>query len=183
MAEDAAKSRSDELWYFAYGANTSLAVLSGRRKIVPRSSEAATLTGHRLVFAMPGIPFFEPAFATVVPDPAQDARAEGVLHRLAAADMRRLDTFESRAYARVALDVVGRASGPVRAQVYVAKRPRHGLVPSRRYVELLLAGAREHELSAAHRAWLAAHPSVESRLARFLVARFEPAVRAIFRGD
>lgn len=183
MPDDAAGSGSDDLWYFAYGANTSLAVLSGRRGIVPRSSEAATLPGHRLAFAMPGVPFFEPAFATVLCDPASDAGAEGVLHRLAGADMRRLDRFESRAYARVALDVVGRRSGPVRAQVYVAKNPRLGLVPSRRYVELLVAGAREHELSAAHLAWLTGHPCVESHLARFVVARFGAVVHRIFGGD
>lgn len=168
----------DELWYFAYGANTSLAVLTGRRGIRPRSSEAAVLPGHRLAFAMPGIPFFEPAFATVLAEPG--ARAEGVLHRFAAADMQRLDRFESRGYARLERVVTGARSGAVPAQVYVARRPREGLVPSRRYVELLVAGAREHGLSAEHLAWLERQPCQDSPLGRLVVAGFGRALRGLF---
>lgn len=173
-----ASRATDEVWYFAYGANTSRAVLTGRRKIAPRSSEAACLNEHRLAFAMPGVPFLEPAFATVLPEPG--ARTEGVLHRMRESDMRRLDGYESRAYARLELPVLGSESGPVRAQVYVSKHPRAGLVPSRRYVELLIAGAKEHGLSAEHVAWLEAHPAVDSRLGRLAMGRLAPVLRFLF---
>jgi gliotoxin/aspirochlorine biosynthesis gamma-glutamylcyclotransferase len=170
-----------DVWYFAYGANTSTAVLTGRRGITPLSSEAATLAGWRLAFAMPGVPYFEPAFATVLEAPG--ATTEGVLHHFHDADMERLDGFESRGYLRRALPVVGRKSGEVEAQVYVSKRPREGSPPSRRYVELLLAGAREHQLSPEHVAWLEAHPAVESQFARFVMKHFVGTVRALLGGS
>jgi hypothetical protein len=114
----------------------------------------------------------------VLEDPS--AKTEGVLHRFSSEDMERLDSFESRGYLRRSLPVVGRTSGTVEAQVYVCKRPREGSPPSRRYVELLLAGAREHHLSDAHVAWLEAHPAVESRFARFALRYFGRTVRAVF---
>src|SRR5262245_7639216 len=115
------------VWYFAYGANTSCRVLTGRRGITPLSSEAATLADHKLAFGLPGVPLFERAFATVIESPGTSA--EGVLHRLRAPDMARLDRFESGRYARLSRPVVGRTSGSVVAQVYVCRRPREGLVP------------------------------------------------------
>lgn len=97
--------------------------------------------------------------------------------------MARLDRFESSGYDRRELLVTGVRSGVVPAQVYVSRRPREGLSPSRRYVELLLAGAHEHQLSNAHVDWLEQHPAVESRLGRFVVRHFAGFVRTFFGGS
>jgi hypothetical protein len=130
--------------YFAFGANTCRDVLVRRRGIVPVASHAATLADHRLAFAHPGVPLLEPAFATVLPAPG--AAVHGVLHLLRPEDMRVLDHHESSQYERVVREVSTREHGAFDAQIYVTRRPRAGLRPSRRYRDLLIRGAREHDL-------------------------------------
>lgn len=142
--------------YFAFGANTCLEVLSGRRGIDPIASEAAELRGHRLAFVQRGVPWIEPAFASVIAEPG--ASVHGVLHELRDGDLDRLDQLESSGYARVELRVIGRARGEVAASVYITRRPRFGLAPSRRYRDLLVRGAREHDLPDAWIAELEAIP-------------------------
>lgn len=136
---------SDELVaYFAFGANTCRHVLVGRRRIEPRTSEAAVLRDHALRFVRRGIPLLEPAFASVEREPG--AEVHGVLHRLTPSAMEHLDRIEGRGYDRIAVQVETRDGARVEATAYRAREPVPGLKPSRRYVELLIRGAREHEL-------------------------------------
>jgi hypothetical protein len=108
------------------------------------------------VFDLPGLPFVEPAFASIVPDAS--AEVPGVLWTLTERDMTRLDGFESGRYARQPVEVV--AGGVTRtAYAYVNRRPGRERPPSRRYLELLAAGATEHGLPSEHIAWLRAHAS------------------------
>ena len=129
--------------YFAYGANMCRDVFVRRRRIVPGSAEPAWLPEHQLVFALRGIPWLEPAFATVVPAPGEVVH--GVLYAIEEADMRRLDRRESSRYARRDM-IVRTGGGEFHAQLYVARHPTPGLRPSRRYRDLLLRGARDHGL-------------------------------------
>lgn len=130
--------------YFAFGANTCRDVLVRRRRITPLSSEPAELADHRLAFVQRGVPLIEPAFASVVPE--EGAKVHGVLHVLRDEDLRRLDRVESSGYARVSRQVLARDRGAIDAFLYVTRRPRFGLLPSRRYRDLLVRGAREHGL-------------------------------------
>ena len=130
-------------WYFAYGANMRGEVLR-RRRVQPLSSEASWVRDYELVFEEPGIPLIEPAFASVRARPG--AVVHGVLHRLSAPDMERLDGYEGSGYQRVTVTARGARSGEVEAGLYLARSPRAGLRPSRRYLRHLIEGAREHGL-------------------------------------
>jgi len=51
--------------YFAFGSNVNTKTFSGVRGIQPSAAYPAVLPGYRLVFNVPGLPYFEPAFASV----------------------------------------------------------------------------------------------------------------------
>ncbi len=133
----------EPVWYFAFGANMSSRVLSARR-VAPLSREAAMLPDYRLVFQERGLPVFEPAFASI--EPARGDRVHGVLLQLDDAAFARIDATESPGYRLLDVEVVGMSSGRVRAAAYTSRRPVAGLLPSRRYLDLLCEGAREHGL-------------------------------------
>ena len=144
--------------YFAYGSNMSRRVIEGRRRLRVVGSERARLLEHELTFGHRGFRFIEPAFATVVA--AEGEVVHGVLWELGGPeDLTRLDTTESRAYDRVEATVEGERSGMIRAHVYRTRRPARGLLPSRRYRDLLVSGAREHGLPAEWIARLEAQPA------------------------
>lgn len=135
------------VFYFAYGSNMSSKIfVHGFRKIQPQSAERAVLKGYRLAFSEPGIPFFEPSYANVEKDDA--AQCEGVLYRITPEQMDWLDITEGgRAYNIIHVPVEGVESGTVTAQTFTSKAIAHGLLPSKRYVDILIHGAEEHGLS------------------------------------
>lgn len=148
--------KNGHMWYFAFGANMSSRVLSARR-VRPLSREPAALAGYRLVFHERGVPIFEPAFASI--EPAAGGIVHGVLLRLEHAAFSLIDSTEGPGYDLLEVDVVGRDSGRVRATAYTSRRPVAGLVPSRRYLDLLCEGARENGLPADYVRRLEAQPS------------------------
>lgn len=153
--------------YFAYGANMSRAVLA-RRGVAPLSSEPARLDGWRLRFSHPGLLPIEPAFANL--EPGAGEAVHGVLHRLRAGDLERLDRLEGAEYLHEEVTVAS-AAGEVRARAYRNPHPVDGLRPSRRYLTSLLAGAREHGLPAEWVAALEAQPSLHVPLVSDAAAR------------
>lgn len=128
-----------------------------RRGLVALESHAARLHGYRLSFEEPGFRWVEPAFASV--SEAADGIVHGVLHRVSDEDLAQLDRFEGPGYERVMAQVEARDIGMLEAFFYVPRRRVSGRRPSRRYVGLLLEGAREHELPAAWIARLEAEPT------------------------
>jgi gamma-glutamylcyclotransferase (GGCT)/AIG2-like uncharacterized protein YtfP len=161
--------------YFAFGANTCADVLA-RRRIVPVSSQAAVLPDHRLAFVLRGVPWIEPAFASVVPEPG--AAVHGVLHVIGERELRRLDRAESPGYERREAVVTTRGGERVAAQMYVATRPKLGLRPSRRYRDLIVRGAREFDLPAS---WIAELEKVECTHVPF-VSDLVPALIDLLEG-
>lgn len=132
------------MWYFAYGANMCTRVLTERRGVKPLLSEAAKLNGYRLVFQQPGIPLIEPAFATL--EHSDKDEIHGVLHHIPQDQSNDIDRFEGPAYERFETMVQGTTMGNVPAWTYRARTPVAGLKPSRRYLALLIKGAREFNL-------------------------------------
>jgi hypothetical protein len=170
----------DSLWYFAYGANMSRTVLA-RRGLRPLSSEPARLDGYRLRFSHRGVLPIEPAFANLEAHPG--AAVHGALYRLKRDEMLRLDRVESTDYAHVDVPVVGATSGAVVARAYLDPRPVEGRVPSRRYLRVCCAGARELGLPEAYVRELEAQPSlhvpVVSDVATLFVGTAERLRRAL----
>lgn len=135
------------IWYFAYGSNMSSKTFQrGFRRLNPSSTERAMLRGYRLAFSEPGIPFFDPSFANVEKD--DTAVCEGVLYRITHEEMDHLDISEgNRAYNIIDIQVEGFESGTVMAKTFQSKEHAHGLLPSKRYMDILIEGAMEHGLS------------------------------------
>ena len=154
-------------------------VVLRRRGIVVLSREPGLLRGYRLVFDLAGIPWVEPAFAGIVPDPEHDVY--GVLYRLAPDQLDRVNRYEGPGYSFIEVEVEGERSGTKRASTYQTKRPTSGLRPSRRYLRVLREGARENGLPPSYIHELGAHPSVHvlvlSGVAERAIGLFEALIR------
>jgi len=123
--------------YFAFGANVHPATLE-RRGVETHSARPARLDGYRLVFDMPGIPLVEPVFASV--EPAED-HVWGALYELDTGALSRLRSFEGVAYEQRVVEVEC-AEGRVAAQIFVNAGRRLRRAPSRRYLSVIIEGAR-----------------------------------------
>ncbi len=134
------------LWYFAYGSNLDPGTFLGRRRMRPLETRVARLDDFELRFDLPIGPG-ERGVANVA------ARAGehiwGALYLLTRPEADRLDRTEGvqhDAYRR--RFVAARATDGVRIEAftYQSSRGQEGRKPSRRYLGLLLAGARHHGL-------------------------------------
>jgi hypothetical protein len=161
------------LWYFGYGSNLCRATFLERRGMRPLATRIGRLDGHRLCFDLPIGPG-ERGVANVVADPA--SHVWGALYLLTPEQFAQLDRTEGvpvGVYERAAVPVSahgGLASWPpgeapfgemapaggerVDAFTYRSARGTRGRKPSPRYMGLILAGAREHELPSAWIAYL-----------------------------
>jgi hypothetical protein len=153
--------------YFAFGANMSSAVLR-RRGIEVLSREPARLRGYRLVFDLAGLPWVEPAFASIVRHPEHEVY--GVLYRLTVDQLERVHSYEGRGYSFIEVEVEGARSGTTRSRTYQSRWSTPGLRPSRRYLRVLYRGARENGLPSSYLDELGAHPSVHVPILSDIVA-------------
>jgi cation transport regulator ChaC len=151
------------LWYFGYGSNTERGTFLGRRRMRPIEVRVGRLDGFELRFDL-GVGPAERGVANVA------ARAGdhvwGVLWRISAEQAEHLDRSEGLHrgfYRRLAVEVHCGPGEAVPAFTYHSPRGRPGRKPSRRYLGLLLAGARQHGLPDA---WI-------ERLRAFELARDE----------
>jgi len=136
----------ETLWYFAYGSNLDPGTFLGRRRMQPLETRVGRLEGFALRFDLPVGPG-ERGVANVVP--LAGSGVWGVVYRLTSEDADRLDRSEGvqhGAYVRLGVEVRDLAGGAVNAFTYHSQRGREDRKPSRRYLGLLLAGARHHGL-------------------------------------
>jgi gamma-glutamylcyclotransferase (GGCT)/AIG2-like uncharacterized protein YtfP len=169
-------------WYFAYGSNMESATFRGRRGIAYRRAISGRAMGWRLVFDKPPLIPIGESYANIIPD--LDAEVFGVLYEISASDFSHIDLTEGVLignYRRVEIAVTplsGSANAPSRAFTLTSDRRDPALQPSHRYMELLIAGALEHNLPAAHIAFLRAVPACpESAQAALL----RPLIDAVMR--
>jgi len=144
----------EPLWYFAYGSNMCAAIFIERRGMRPAAATWGWLDGYRLCFALP-VGAGERGVANLVCDAA--ARTCGVLYRITPEEGGRLDRSEGvhgGLYGRVAVTVAAASGERMAAFTYQSGYSSAGRKPSRRYMGLLLAGAREHGLPAEYVALL-----------------------------
>jgi hypothetical protein len=134
------------LWYFAYGSNLDPGTFLGRRRMRPLTTEIARLDAWRLCFDLPVGPG-ERGVGNVRRD--ANSYIWGVAYQLAGSEASRLDGTEGvgrGAYQRVAVTVETPAGILIEAFTYHSPRGAKGRKPSRRYLGLLLTGARHHGL-------------------------------------
>lgn len=55
------------VWYFAYGSNMSTAKFTGSRGIYPLATARVQVPGWILAFNIPGVPYSEPSFTSIIP--------------------------------------------------------------------------------------------------------------------
>ncbi|KAI9032015.1 AIG2 family protein [Hyaloraphidium curvatum] len=138
--------------YFAYGSNVFLPALQAKG-IVPLRSVRGTLRGWRLRFDLVSwFPEIDGGMATVRPGAAEDA-VEGVVHFCGDGAVEKLDFLEANGTGYLRTEVVVETDeGPVEAHVYAGTDygKDDSMVPSRRYLSLLLKGAEAAGLSDAY---------------------------------
>ncbi len=145
------------LWYFAYGSNLDPRTFLGRRRMQPLATRIGVLHDFELRFDLPVGPG-ERGVANVAPRPGD--HVWGALYQLTHEGAERLDRTEGvpqGAYRRLAVVVRTPDAAEIAAFTYRSEISRPERKPSRRYLGLLLAGARELGLPAEYverlRAW------------------------------
>lgn len=134
------------LWYFGYGSNVDRDTFLGRRRMRPLAARAAALDDWALHFDLP-VGRGERGVANLRREPG--ARTWGVCWQITRAQAGHLDRTEGvphGAYRRQAVQVETREGARLAAFTYCSERGVAGRKPSRRYLGLLLTGAREHGL-------------------------------------
>ena len=140
------RPRVRRLWYFGYGSNMDPRTFVGRRGMRPSRSVAGCLDGWVLTFDLPVGPG-ERGAANV--RPRKGAHVWGVLYEITIPESARLDRSEGvhrGGYTRESVSVTTRDGETREAFTYRSWRGDQSRKPSRRYLGLLLAGAREHGL-------------------------------------
>lgn len=139
-------SGAGSLWYFGYGSNTERGTFLGRRRMRPLEVRIGRLDDFELRFDLP-VGRGERGVANVAHRPGD--HVWGVLWRISADQALHLDRTEGVPrgyYRRLAVDVASDDGTRISAFTYHSPRGRPGRKPSRRYLGLLLAGARQHGL-------------------------------------
>ena len=133
------------IWYFAYGSNLDPRTFQGRRRMRPVEARRARLDGWRLVFDLP-IGRGERGVANLARD--AEAAVHGMAYRISDRGAALLDRTEGvpRAYRRMAVELALEDSETLVAFTYHSHHGRANRKPSRRYMNLILRGARHHGL-------------------------------------
>jgi len=139
--------------------------LRGRRGVTFRRALPVRAPGWRVVFDKPPLFSIGEAFANIVPEP--DATALGVAFEVGADDLAQIERSEGVSfgnYRRVELAVDPLApcdDAPASAMSLASERRDPSLLPSTRYMALVIAGALEHGLPAEYLDTLRAIPARE----------------------
>eukprot|EP00238_Polyblepharides_amylifera_P005052 CAMPEP_0196593036 /NCGR_PEP_ID=MMETSP1081-20130531/74446_1 /TAXON_ID=36882 /ORGANISM="Pyramimonas amylifera, Strain CCMP720" /LENGTH=259 /DNA_ID=CAMNT_0041916887 /DNA_START=36 /DNA_END=812 /DNA_ORIENTATION=+ len=132
--------------YFAYGSNVNTTVITGRRNVLPRSTFPCVVHGRSLSFGVPGLPYIEPGFATVVEDAC--GQVHGVVCSITDDQWQRILVTETGYDVEdVTCALYGGDSVEAKTLVFPTKHLREGLRPSQRYIDLITEGAREWNLA------------------------------------
>ena len=132
-------------YYFSYGANMSQRYLENIRNIRPASSHAGYMLNHKLVMNLKGPNFIEPAFANICFE--KDAKVEGVIHELTDRDLDRIVASEGKTYELVEAPVTFRNTTVIAKALRCKQSTIKELPVSKRYMKILIAAAKENNLS------------------------------------
>ncbi|KAJ8069769.1 hypothetical protein OCU04_000187 [Sclerotinia nivalis] len=170
------------LWYFAYGSNMSTAKFTGGRGIHPLATARVQVPGWTLAFNIPGIPYSEPSFTSIIPRvkelvadyPLNGSRGKrrstpnvlGVAYLITQEQYIHMLASEGGGimYTDIELDAVPltakdrEATGPmlkVRTLVVVPMMERVPWpLPSERYMQIITSGSRENQMPDSYQGYL-----------------------------
>lgn len=137
--------------YFAYGSNMKYSILEKRAASIIQCEGAGLLNNHRLVFNVRGIPFLEPAFASVIPSLGDDVH--GVLYKLSIPSYLRLlrsegvpivyflQSVDVKLYKQSNMTINAWTLRSVAGPFQIA--PNVNLLPSKAYLKLMIEGAKD----------------------------------------
>ncbi|KAH8723137.1 hypothetical protein GQ44DRAFT_685895 [Phaeosphaeriaceae sp. PMI808] len=188
MTPKTALDTTDRVCYFAYGSNMKSIVME-KRGMKPFAIKRLVVYSHVLTFDIFGVPYSEPAMASIaeretVTDSGQGRESppavHGVGYVLSVRDFEKLLISEGAgtAYLEVELeahvlassaeDACGRdGHDAIPVRTLVGRYPfRPNALPSERYLRLLIDGAEEHKLPKSYQTYLAELPSYTKKLSR-----------------
>jgi hypothetical protein len=132
-------ARPSEVLYFAYGSNMSTPRIVKRIGTVNQRG-IAKLARHRILFDKAG----KNGTGKTNIGRRQGSEVWGVLFGMTAAQFARLSGYEAGYVEETVIVLLGGTE--VKAQTFVASKLTPRLTPSRKYLDYLIAGAREHGL-------------------------------------
>jgi cation transport regulator ChaC len=138
---------SEEIWYFAYGANMHDSAFRKWRGLRPREWRAGRIRGYKLRFNLKAPPSGTITYANLSADP--NAEVWGVLYKITRRDLVRLEATEGVPWWRYRplwLDAEDLGGTALKAATLLAQGDKHDSAPSLRYLTLLREGARAHGL-------------------------------------
>jgi hypothetical protein len=155
------------IWYFAYGSNLQRATFCGRRGIECRRSVPVRVRGWRLVFDKPTIIPTGHSTANIIADP--ESQVIGAAYEVGEEDFAHIELTEGVSfgnYSRVTVEVeplVPVDGAPAAAFSLSSDKRDASLLPSTRYVGLVVEGALEHGLPPEWIEWLRSVPAEPER--------------------
>lgn len=143
--EEEERDERDVVNYFAYGSNVGSKTFSSRRNMRPIRVQNGKIRDYRLTFNVAGLPFFEPAFASVTRNEGEETH--GVCYSITKEEFRYLLQTEG-SYDVVEVDVIAYDGVVVKAKTLTHRdvATRKDLQPSKRYRDLIVEGAKERGL-------------------------------------
>jgi len=140
------------MWYFAYASNMNRRQIEARVQRTLLRWMVARLDGYALRFNKLST-VNQSGKANIVPD--ESDVVWGVLFELSEEEFQRLARFEA-GYSRKTIEVAcGEPAARFSAETFVAKPDGSELLPTSQYLQIILDGAREHELQTDYQAQLA----------------------------
>ncbi|MBL4824964.1 MAG: gamma-glutamylcyclotransferase [SAR324 cluster bacterium] len=138
---------SDEVWYFAFGANMNNSVFLERRKMSQKEWRVGRIKDYRLRFNLEGHPKGKAAPANIEPFPGEEVW--GILYLITRLEMVWLNSTEGVPgwrYRPVWLEATDMDGVGMEAFSLIADGKETDGNPSLRYITLLREGARAHRL-------------------------------------
>lgn len=154
-----------DIWYCAYGSNMLSSVLCDRRKVSTKRVAPVKIHDYVLTFSLLGVPYNEPAMANIEPssrasEKSKPTIAHGVAFLISPVDFARIIASEGGGitYRPVKLKVTAldQSNENFHVHTLLAKSPAPvPRLPSKRYMSLLIEGAKSHNLPLEYQQMLA----------------------------
>jgi len=138
---------SEKVWYFGYGANMNVKNLEEQKKVSVIESAPAVLKGYRMAFTFKGFHLVEPGFAGLLLSPGSEVHGLAVYMDKESADI--LDKSEghhnsSFGYGKELVSFKTYDGRDLEGFIFIGRDPNaKEYLPSKRYLNLVISGAKE----------------------------------------